>query len=119
MGFFDAMKGANNNWGMATADFLDGIAYIGPENIVDNRNHKIALTGFVGAGFDKFVFGKEDVANAEIIAAANDWVKYRITLNDGKVIIATIRAMAQGRNGVDIAMGLINFEWWLAGVIYK
>ena len=116
MGFLDAMKGANNNWGMATADFLDGIAYIGPEKMVDNRNHKLVLSG---SGIETFTFGKEDVTRVELIAATSDWVKYRIVLNDGKEIIATLRAMMQGQKGSDIAMSLMNFEWWLSGVLYR
>ena len=116
MGFMDAMKGANNSWGLATADFLNGIAYIGPENMVDNRNHTLMLSG---TGIEKFTFGKDDVARAEVIAATSSWVKYRIVLKDGKEIIATLRAMMQGQKGADIAMTIMNVEWWLAGVLYK
>jgi len=116
MGFLDAMKGANNSWGLATADFIEGVAYIGPEKMADNRNHKLMLSG---AGVETLTFGKEDVARAEIVAATSDWIKYRIVLKDGKEIIATIRAMMQGHKGNDISMNLMNFEWWLAGVLYK
>lgn len=116
MGFLDAMKGANNSWGFVTADFLGGIAYIGPEKMADNKNHRIMLSG---SGIETFTFGKEDVTRSEIIAATSEWIKYRIVLKDGKEIIATLRTMMQGQKGRDIAMSLMNFEWWLAGVLYK
>lgn len=116
MGFMDAMKGANNSWGMATTNFLGGIAYIGPEKMADNKNHKIMLSG---TGIETFVFGKEDVDCVNILAATCDWIKYRIVLKNGNEIYATLYAMTQGQKGKQISMGLLNFEWWLEGTMYK
>lgn len=41
MGFFSAMKGANNVWG--TVISADGIGTIGPANLVNNTEHKLML----------------------------------------------------------------------------
>ena len=54
-----------------------------------------------------------------MICATSEWVKYRIALKDGKVIIASLLAIDNGQRGKQISMNLLNFEWWLADVLYK
>lgn len=117
MGFLSAMKGANNGWGYATGACIDGVGYIGPENMVDNRGHKVAVSG--SSMKENIVFGKEDVSRIDMLAATANWVKYKILLKDGKEIIATLNAMEGGPQGTKLSMSLMNFEWWFSGVIYK
>ena len=117
MGFLSAVKGANNNWGMATGSCINGVGNIGPEKLVDNRNHRLMISG--ASMGTPIVFGKEDVVHADALLATSEWVKYRIVLKDGKEIIATIRAVDKSSGGQGIAAGLMSFEYWLAGVIYK
>ncbi|MGM9664289.1 MAG: hypothetical protein ACI3XF_05555 [Eubacteriales bacterium] len=117
MGLLNAMKGANNSWGYATGSCIEGVGYFGPENMVDNRNHKLMVSG---SGMkESIVFGKEDVTRMETLFATGDWVKYRIMLKDGKEIIVTVRAMENNQQGGQISMNLLNLESWLSDVIYK
>lgn len=117
MGFLDALKGANNGWGYVTGSCVDGVGYIGPKNIADNRSHELMVS--CSAMKEPIVFGREDVARVDTLFATSSWVKYRIVLKDGKELIVTINAMESGQQGSKISMGLMNFEWWLAGVLYK
>ncbi|MBQ7044859.1 MAG: hypothetical protein IJN65_00015 [Clostridia bacterium] len=117
MGFLDAMKGANNGWGMVTADFIDGIGYIGPEKMVDNRNHNLMVSG---TGLkEPIVFSKNDVSEIKVLFATSEWIKFNISLKNGKSFVATFLAMEVAGNVKKVSTGLLNFEWWLADIIYK
>ena len=117
MGFLDAMKGANNGWGVVTADFMDGIGYIGPEKLVDNRNHTLMISG---TGLKESVlFTRDDVSELKVLFATSEWIKFKISLKDGKTFIATFLVLDVDNRGKKVSMGLLNFEWWLSGIIYK
>ena len=117
LGGVSALKGANNSWGYATGSCVDGVGYIGPKNIADNRSHELMVS--CSAMKEPIVFGREGVARVDTLFATSSWVKYRIVLKDGKELIVTINAMEIGQQRTIISMGLMNFEWWLAGVLYK
>ncbi len=112
-GFMKALAGANNQWGKITC--VDGVGSIGPEKLVDNRNHMLMVT--IGTGTT--VFGSADVASIVLIAATSEWVKYLIKTKKGKEYVATFPVFTTGQNGKDFASGLLNFEWWMAKHLYK
>ena len=116
MGFMDALKAGNNRWGWATGDFFEGVAALAPQNLLNNKDHKLMLSA---VGIETVIFGKEDVASVEVVFATSEWIKYRIALKDGKKFYATICAMEQTNKGRDISMALMNFEWWLSGLLYN
>ena len=112
-GFMKAFVGANNEWGKITC--VDGIGGIGPENLVDNRNHMLMVT----IGTETTVFGSADVASITLIAATSEWIKYLIKTKKGKEYVATFPVFTTGQNGKQFASGLLNFEWWMAKHLYK
>ena len=132
MGFLSGMKAANNAWGQVTGNFINGVGTIGPENMVDNRSHRLLIS----VGFSNpIVFTAKDLSSVDLICATSEWVKYKINFLDGRVAIATFMALSLEPNGPKkkglglgsggvstgkkFSMGLLNFEWWLADVIYK
>ena len=112
-GFMKAFVGANNEWGKITC--VDGIGGIGPENLVDNRNHMLMVT----IGMETTVFGTADVASITLIAATSEWIKYLIKTKKGKEYVATFPVFTTGQNGKQFHSGLLNFEWWMAKHLYK
>ena len=117
MGILDSVKGSANAWGVVTADFLEGFANIGPAKLIDNRDHTLMITN---ANLkEPILFTKEDVQEVKTLFATSEWIKYRITLKDGKCFIATFMTLRTTKNGRDVSLGLLNFEWWLAGLIYN
>ena len=113
MGFFKAMKGANNMWG--TIVCADGIGTIGPENFLKNTEHKLMIT----IGIKTFTFSKKDVQNITIISSTSEWVKYLISLKNGKSYVATFMAITSSNNsGKKINIAIQNFEWWMFDLIY-
>ena len=114
MGFMDAMKGANNSW--ATVTCKEGLGYLGPENLVDNRSHTLMISSGM---FETIKFTAKDVLSVETLFATSEWIKYAITLKNKKRYIATFLVMTVNNKGKAINMGLQNFEWWLSDVLYK
>ena len=112
-GFMKAFVGANNEWGKITC--VDGVGGIGPENLVDNRNHMLMVT----IGTQTTVFGTADVASITLIAATSEWIKYLIKTKKGKEYVATFPVFTTGQNGKQFHSGLLNFEWWMAKHLYK
>lgn len=123
MGFWSAMKGANNVWGDVV--FNDNIGTIGPENLLDNRQHKLKVT----LGFTTFTFSKNDVKSIRIIASTSEWIKYFIELKNGKRFVAIFmvlvaakqkrKSLSASDNGKRINFAIRNFEWWLFDLIYS
>ena len=72
MGFMKAMKSANNSWAMVSCE--SGIGYLGPENLLDNRAHRLLIS----IGTNTFTFGKSDIKSVDLICATSEWVKYAI-----------------------------------------
>ena len=107
-GFMKAFVGANNEWGKITC--VEGVGGIGPENLVDNRNHMLMVT----IGTETTVFGTADVASITLIAATSEWIKYLIKTKKGKEYVATFPVFTTGQNGKQFHSGLLNFEWWMA-----
>ena len=126
MGLMKAMKAANNYWAMVSCD--SGIGTLGPENLIDNRAHKLVIS----IGTNVITFGKADVQSIDMICATSEWIKYSIILKTGKRYIATFMVLSlsdkTGRStslsgtvntGKKVSMGLLNFEWWMADLLYK
>jgi len=135
MGFFSAMKAANNYWGHVTGPFC-GMGTIGPENMLNNRAQRLKITPALGSGFSDVVFSKNDVASCDVIFATGEWIKFNLVLKNGKYFIVTFLTLdgdpdAGKRKGLKfdatkglstgkkVSIGLLNFEYWLSGVIYK
>lgn len=113
MGFWKAMQGANNAWAKVTCK--DGYGTIGPENMIDNRAHKMMIT----IGTNTTVFGREDVKKAYVIHATSEWIKYSLTLKNGKNYTITFAVFTTTQKGKDFNSGLFTFELWLDGLLYK
>ena len=124
MGLMQAMKGANNAWG--TIICSDGVGTIGPENFLKNTDHKLMIT----IGTNTFVFSKNDVQSIKIITSTSEWIKYLITLKNGKKYLAIFMAVAVSENagnaklsasqtGKKINTAIKNFEWWMFDLIYS
>ena len=117
MGFISAIKGANNSWANVTADFFEGIGYLGPKNLVDNRSREMMISA--PSLKDAYVFTKSDVKSIDTICATSEWIKFKICFNDGKTAIATFMAIDTTQQGRKPANNLLNFEFWMADVIYR
>lgn len=84
MGFFSAMKGANNNWGQCTSRDFAGPCYLEPKNMVDNRSKEMMISG---SGLkNDYIFTKDDIANCKIVASGGNWIWFHIDFNDGKSV---------------------------------
>ena len=89
MGFGDAMKAANMNFG--TVDSPDFMACY----LAQKGDHFM----IVGAQAGTYEFRKEDVAEFSVVCAGGSWVKYKIRFKDGKVGIITSAVATQGQKG--------------------
>ena len=122
MGFFNAMKGANNAWGSIIC--AEGIGTIGPENLVKNTSHTLMIT----LGLNTFTISKQDIASVKIIDSTSEWIKYLISLKNGKTYVAIFMMTAPTNNksnslsasntGKKINMAVQNFEWWMYDFLY-
>ena len=113
MGFMKAMKAANNAWAMVSCD--KGLGYLGPEKFIDNRSHKLVIA----IGTSVITFEKADVKSIDMICATSEWIKYAIVLKNGGRYIATFMATTVSNKGKTISTSLLNFEWWMADLLYK
>ncbi len=115
MGFMSAMKGANNSWGNAVGAF--GVGYIGPKNMMNNTARELMISG---TGLkDAVVFTAEDVQSITLVAAAGQWIKFRLCLKSGFEAIVTFLVVSQGQKGMELSMGYQNFESWMIGKLYR
>ncbi len=92
MGFLNAMKGANNSWGMVTFvsdGSLNGLyAYLGPKNLIDNRSRELMISS---TAMKDIVFNVDrDVESVTVICATSDWVKYNVKLKSGLFFVTVI-----------------------------
>ena len=78
MGFMDAMKGANLNFG--TVDSPDFIACY-----LTTKGDHFMITGMKTT----YEFYKSDVVLFDVLASGGEWIKYRIKFKDGKIGIIT------------------------------
>ena len=109
-----ALKGANNSWATVTCE--EGVGYLGPEKMVDNRSHTLMISG---TSIATAKFDRNGVERVDVIAATSAWIKYKLVLKTGRVYIATFLVLEAGNKKKQISMGLQNFEWWLAGILYR
>ena len=122
MGFLSAMKGANNVWG--TIICSDGVGTIGPENFLNNTKQTLMVT----LGFKTFIIEKNDIKSVKIIDTSAEWIKYLLTLKNGKTYVAILMMLAPSQtkkksltasdNGKKINMAVQNFEWWMYDFLY-
>lgn len=89
MGFLDAMKGANLNFG--TVDSPDFIACY----LAQKGDHFMITGGQAGT----YEFKKDDVAEFKVVAGGGSWIKYKITFRDGKSGIITGEVATQSQKG--------------------
>ena len=82
MGFLNALKGANNNWGVCTSQDFTGPCYLGPKNLVNNRAQELMISGT--ALKEDYVFTKDDVADCTVKASGGTWIWFHIAFKDGK-----------------------------------
>ena len=114
MGFGAAMKAANNAWAWVSCE--DGVGYLSPENLIDNRAHRLVIA----IGTRTVLIEKKDIKSIDLICATSEWVKYAIVLkNNNKRYIATFIAFTVDQKGKKPSMSLLNFEWWFADLMYK
>ncbi len=118
MGFLKAMKGAKNAWGQVVCEY--GAGTFGPENFVNNTNHRIMLTIFTKT----ITVGVEDIASIEILSCTSEIVKYLLVLKNGEkfvLFLPLVEVAKQGKkiNGKKINGKLLNFEWWLFACLYN
>lgn len=117
MSILSAMKGANNSWANVTSDFFEGIGYLGPKNLVDNRSHEMMISA--SNLKESYVFTKSDVKSLDLLYGTSEWIKFRINFNDGKSAIATFMALDRSQNAIKPSNNLLTFEFWMSGVIYS
>lgn len=79
MGFFNALKGANLNFG--TIDSPDFLA----SYLTKDRDNVFMITGTAG----DFKFTKTDIKELKIVASGATWIKIKIVFNNGKLAILT------------------------------
>lgn len=111
----------NTSWAMVTCQ--DGIGYLGPEHLVDNRATKMMI--IIDSNIT--VFDKTDVKSVSLLCATSEWIKYEIVLKNRKRYIATFltHALIKKPGATPAAVwgnllsGAILFEYWLADIIYK
>lgn len=115
MGFLDAMKGANNNWGNAVGAF--GVGYIGPKNLANNTAHELMISGSTLK--DPIVFTVDDVQSITMVAAAGQWIKFKLCLKNGFEAVLTFLVVTQGQKGMELSMGYQNFESWMINKLYQ
>ena len=95
MGFLDAMKGANLNFGTVDSpDFADCYITI--------KGDRFMITGAQAGTFE---FAKSDVAEFKVVASGGDWVKYKMTFKNGRcaVIHSVVASAAAGQKALKVA----------------
>ena len=97
MGFGDAMKAANFNFG--TVDSPDFMA-----SYITKKDDHFMITGAQAGTYE---FRKEDVAEFSCVCAGGQWVKYKIKFKDGKVGIITCGVTPPGQKGTGVSMAPI------------
>lgn len=97
MGFMNALKGANNNWGLCTSNFFKGMNYLGPKNLLNHSAQELMISG--GTLKEEFVFTKNDVASCKVMANGQTWIWFHIAFKDGKSVQFLFSKVISTRNG--------------------
>ncbi len=94
MGLFDAVKGANLNFG--TVDSPDFIACY-----LTTKGDHFMITGGQSGTYE---FTLSDVSEFKAIASGGNWVKWKMAFKNGKVAIITSTVSVGGdKSGVSMA----------------
>ncbi len=95
MGFLDAMKGANMNFG--TVDSPD---FMGCYLAQKGDHFMIA-----GAQAGTYEFGKADIVEFKVIASGGDWINYKMKFKDGKIAVihSFVKTAAAPKSGISMA----------------
>ena len=95
MGFLNALKGANFNFGKV--DSPDFVACY-----LTMKGDHFMITGAQNGDYE---FEKKDVKEFKCVCAGGTWVKYKITFNDGKcgIITSHVNDPAAQSSGVSVA----------------
>ena len=103
MGFLDAMKGANMNFG--TVDSPDFTAcYLTLKDFKQNDSPFI----ITGAQAGNYEFKKSDVKEFRVVASGGDWIKYKMKFADGKsaIIHSFVDTKATGNGSTNNSSGV-------------
>lgn len=98
MGFLNALKGANMNFGKVDSpDF--------PACYITFKGKDTSVFMITGAQKGDYEFTKQDVKEFRCVCAGATWVKYKIVFNDGKsgVITSHVNDPAVQQNGASMA----------------
>ncbi len=77
MGFLDAMKGANMNFGTVNSpDFVS--CYL------TKKDDHFMITGAQAGNYE---FKKSDIAEFKVVASGGSWIKFKMTFKDGKIAV--------------------------------
>lgn len=98
MGFLNALKGANMNFGKVDSpDF--------PACYITFKGKDTSVFLITGAQKGDYEFTKQDVKEFKCVCAGATWVKYKIVFNDGKsgVITSHVNDPAVQQNGASMA----------------
>ncbi len=85
--------------------------------MANNTDHKLMISG--AELKESVVFKAEDVESIDMIAAAGQWIKFKLCLKNGFKAILSFMVVSQGQKGIEFTMGYQNFEWWLMNILYK
>ena len=97
MGFMDAMKGANMNFG--TVDSPDFMA-----SYITKKDDHFMITGAQAGTYE---FKHDDVAEFRPIASGATWIKWKMKFKDGKVAIITSGVKDPNQKGSGASMAPI------------
>ena len=97
MGFMDAMKGANMNFG--TVDSPDFMA-----SYLTQKGDHFMITGAQAGTYE---FTKADIKEFKIVIAGDGFVKWKMAFNDGKIAIITSGVKDPNTKGSGVSMAPI------------
>lgn len=93
MGFLDAMKGANMNFGTVNSpDFM--ACYLA------QKDDHFMITG---AQQGTYEFNKGDIAEFKVIASGGSWIKFKMAFKDGKIAIIQSSVSTPEQKGASMA----------------
>lgn len=97
MGFMDAMKGANMNYGTVDSPYF-------PACYLAKKDDHFMITG---AQIETYEFSAEDLVEFSVVASGNEWVKYKMVFADGTMGILTSPVAIPGQKKGTVSMAPI------------
>lgn len=106
MGFMDAMKGANMNFG--TVDSPDFMACY-----ITTKGDHFMITGAQNGSYE---FTKADIAEFKVVVAGDSFVKWKMRFKDGKIAIIT--SGVKDPNAQDSGASMAPIERFFGDLLY-